>query len=127
MLALPGSGALSPFRRKQLLGRLQALDPRVREVGASFLHLVSIDPQPEGAELDRLRDLLNYGPDWPQPEFDGAGEVLLVLPRRGSISPWSTKASEIARLCGFPNTYRIERAVRYQIAAPGPLGRASRA
>ena len=127
MLTLPGSGALSPFRRKQLLGRLQALEPDVREVGAVFLHLVSIDPPPEGAGLDRLRDLLNYGPDWPQPQFDGAGEVLLVLPRRGSISPWSTKATEIARLCGFPNTHRIERAVRYQVAAPGPLGQDSRA
>ncbi len=127
MLALPGSGALSPFRRKQLLSRLQAREPGVREVGASFLHLVSIDPQPEGVELDRLRDLLNYGPDWPQPEFDGAEEVLLALPRRGSISPWSTKASEIARLCGFPNTHRIERAVRYRVAASDPLGPESRA
>ena len=127
MLALPGSGALSPFRRKQLLDRLRAREPGVRDVGARFLHLVSIDPQPEGAELDRLRDLLNYGPDWPQPEFDGAEEVLLALPRRGSISPWSTKASEIARLCGFPNTHRIERAVCYRIAASVPLGRDARA
>ena len=127
MLALPGCGALSPFRRKQLLSRLRAREPGVREVGARFLHLVSIEPQPQGAELDRLRDLLNYGPDWPQPEFDDAGEVLLALPRRGSISPWSTKASEIARLCGFPNTHRIERAVRYRIAAAGPLGRQARA
>ena len=127
MLALPGSGALSPFRRKQLLERLKAREPGVREVGAHFLHLVSIDPQPEGAELDRLRELLNYGPDWPQPEFDGSEVVLLALPRRGSISPWSTKASEIARLCGFPNTHRIERAVRYQVAASGSLGQESRA
>ncbi|MCY3989034.1 MAG: phosphoribosylformylglycinamidine synthase, partial [Gammaproteobacteria bacterium] len=127
MLALPGSGALSPFRRKQLLSRLQAWEPGVREVSARFVHLVSIDPEPEGAELDRLRDLLNYGPDWPQPEFDDAGEVLLALPRRGSISPWSTKASEIARLCGFPNTHRIERAVRYRIAASGTLDREARA
>ncbi|MDE0679659.1 MAG: phosphoribosylformylglycinamidine synthase [Gammaproteobacteria bacterium] len=127
MLALPGSGALSPFRRKQLLSRLRAREPGVREVGASFLHLVSIDPQPQGAELDRLRDLLNYGPDWPQPAFDGREEVLLALPRRGSISPWSTKASEIARLCGFPDTQRIERAVRFRIAASAPLGREARA
>ena len=127
MLALPGSGALSPFRRKQLLSRLQARDPGVRDVGARYLHLVSIEPQPEGTELDRLRELLNYGPDWPQPEFDGSEEVLLALPRRGSISPWSTKASEIARLCGFPNTHRIERGLRYQIAGSGPLAPESRA
>ena len=122
MLALSGSGALSPFRRKQLLGRLRAREPGVRDVGASFLHLVSIDPQPNKAELDQLRDLLSYGPDWPQPELDGREQVLLALPRRGSISPWSTKATEIARLCGFPHVHRIERAVRFRVAVAGPLG-----
>ena len=122
MLALPGPGALSPFRRRQLLGRLQARDPGVSGVSARFLHLVDIDPEPEGAEFGRLGELLNYGPDWAQPEFNGGGHELLALPRRGSISPWSTKATEIARLCGFPNTRRIERAVRYRIdsvALPG--------
>ena len=99
----------------------------MRDVAARFLHLVDIEPQPDEVQLARLRELLNYGPDWPQPEFDGDGEVLLALPRRGSISPWSTKASEIARLCGFPQVRRIERAVRYRIAAEGPLGKETRA
>ncbi len=127
MLALTGSGALSPFRRKQLLGHLRARDPGVREVGASFLHLVSIDPQPGEAELQHLRELLSYGPDWPQPSIDSHEKVLLAVPRRGSISPWSTKATEIARLCGFPNLRRIERAVRYRIAVDGPLGNDAKA
>ena len=127
MLALSGSGALSPFRRKQLLSRLQAQESGVRDVSARFLHLVSIEPQPNKAELRRLRQLLNYGPDWPQPEFDRQGEVLLALPRRGSISPWSTKATEIARLCGFPQVHRIERGIRYQIDAAVPLGKDCRA
>ena len=78
MLALPGSGALSPFRRKQLLSRLQAREPGVQELSASFLHLVEIKPWPEGAHLARLRELLNYGPDWPQPELGGSEEVLLA-------------------------------------------------
>ena len=122
MLALTGSGALSPFRRKQLLGRLRSRQPGVREVGASFLHLVSVDPEPAEAELHRLRELLSYGPDWPQPGIDGSETVLLAVPRRGSISPWSTKATEIARLCGFPQLHRIERAVRYRISTDGPVG-----
>ncbi len=124
MLALSGSGALSPFRRKQLLGRLKAREPGVRGVGASFVHLVSIDPQPGEAELRRLRELLDYGPDWPQPEQESAEpvEVLLAVPRSGSISPWSTKATEIARLCGFTGVKRIERAVCYRIWASTPLG-----
>ena len=127
MLALTGSGALSPFRRKQLLGRLRTRDPGVREMGASFLHLVSMDRQPGEAELQRLRELLSYGPDWPQPGIDGSETLLLAVPRPGSISPWSTKATEIARLCGFPELHRIERAVRYRIAVDGPLGNDAKA
>ena len=99
----------------------------MRNVGARYLHLVDIDRQPDDVQLGRLRELLSYGPDWRQPEFDGEEEVLLALPRQGSISPWSTKASEIARLCGFPQVRRIERAVRFQIAAERPLGKVSRA
>ena len=121
MLALPGSGALSPFRRKQLLGRLQALDPSVRDVGASFLHLVRIESAIDEAGMRRLKALLDYGPDWPQPEPEGPEQALLALPRRGSISPWSSKATEIARLCGFDSVQRIERAVRYRIGSPEPL------
>lgn len=127
MLALPGPGALSPFRRTQLLGRLQARDTGVRGVSANFLHLVDIDPEPEGGELGRLRELLNYGPDWPQPEFNGGGHELLALPRRGSISPWSTKATEIARLCGFPGARRIERGIRYRIDSSALPGRGATA
>lgn len=98
----------------------------MRQVGARFLHLVFADPEPGEAELEGLRELLSYGPDWPQPELAGQEQALLALPRRGSISPWSTKATEIARLCGFAGVRRIERAVLYRIAAGVPLGRAAR-
>ena len=125
MLALSGRGALSPFRRKQLLGRLQARDPNVREIGASYLHLVSMDADLGETRISRLTALLDYGPDWPQPRWDGPEQALLALPRRGSISPWSSKATEIARLCGFGNVRRIERAVRYRIDSPAPLSRAA--
>ena len=123
MLALSGSGALSSFRRKQLLSRLRAHDPNVRNVAAHFLHLVQVAPRNDEAGLRRLRELLAYGPDWPQPASDPGQpeEILLALPRRGSISPWSSKATEIARLCGFEHVERIERAVRYRISAPAPL------
>ena len=121
MLALSGSGALSTFRRKQLLSRLQARDPNVREVGASYLHLVSMNAGLDEAGMDRLTALLDYGPNWPQPHWDGPEQALLALPRRGSISPWSSKATEIARLCGFENVQRIERAVRYRIGSAAPL------
>ena len=125
MLALSGSGALSPFRRKQLLSRLQAREPDIREVGASYLHLVSVDSGLDECGLRRLTELLDYGPDWPQPPRDGPEQVLLALPRRGSISPWSSKATEIARLCGFGSVRRIERAVRYRIGSRAPLSSAA--
>ncbi len=126
MLALSGSGALSPFRRKQLLSRLKARDSRVQEVGASYLHLVILDSDLDEAGRRRLGELLAYGPDWPQPEARQPGQALLALPRRGSISPWSSKATEIARRCGLAEVRRIERAVRYRIRSRKPLGNEAR-
>ena len=99
----------------------------MQEVGAHFVHLVSLDAEPGQSGLRRLAALLDYKPDWPQPDSDGTGEALIALPRRGSISPWSSKATEIARLCGFGNVRRIERAVCYRIRADRPLGKAARA
>ncbi len=101
----------------------------MREVGASYLHLVRLDSELDEPELRRLTELLDYGPDWPQPQpaQDGPEQVLLALPRRGSISPWSSKATEIARLCGLGQVQRIERAVRYRIRSPEPLRQAAAA
>lgn len=110
MLILPGSLALSPFRQSRLLRDLKALVPSVTAVEARFLHLV--DGAVEGEEKSRLAALLEYGD-----AFNGAasGTLFLVVPRFGTISPWSSKATDIARNCGLFSVKRIERATAYYV------------
>ena len=116
MLILPGSLALSLFRQNRLLRELQALVPAVSAVHGRFLHLV--DGVVEGEERTRLEALLEYGD-----AFNGSdkGELFLVVPRFGTISPWSTKATDIAHNCAMTQVQRIERGIRYRIGRKAGL------
>ncbi|MFP8965813.1 phosphoribosylformylglycinamidine synthase [Pokkaliibacter sp. CJK22405] len=118
MLILRGAPALSPFRRSKLLATLQADVASVTDVYAEFLHLVDVGESLESDEQDVLGRLLTYGPaaSSEQPE----GEQFIVVPRSGTISPWSSKATDIARNCGLAKVKRIERATRFVVAG-GPF------
>ncbi|MDP2228939.1 MAG: phosphoribosylformylglycinamidine synthase [Moraxellaceae bacterium] len=120
MLILPGSLALSVFRQNRLLRDLKALLPKVSAVSVRFLHLV--DGEVDGQGRERLEALLAYG----EP-FSGAetGELFLVVPRPGTISPWSSKATDIARNCGLAGVARIERGTAFYIEG-GPFSAAER-
>ena len=111
-----GAQALSPFRRQELLQRLHAAHPSLAtvlvDVHARLLHFAATD-EPVGAELQqRLAGLLHYGPSYDGPTD---GPALLVLPRMGTISPWASKATDIAHNCGAL-VRRIERAVEYRFS-----------
>jgi len=110
MLILPGSLALSAFRQNRLLRDLKALLPRVTAVHARFVHLV--DGQPDVESRRRLDELLHYGEGFAGPDV---GELFLVMPRPGTISPWSSKATDIAHNCGVVGIHRIERATAFYI------------
>src|SRR6185437_6725649 len=69
-----------------------------------------------------LQQLLTYGPRAPAASQGEEGERLLVVPRAGTISPWSSKATDIAHVCGLSAVERIERGIEYRIAARAPLG-----
>jgi phosphoribosylformylglycinamidine synthase len=120
MLLWPGPNALSPFRREKLLSSLQAVAPRVRDVGARYLHLVALRSELGPSEEARLEALLDYGPRAKVKELEG--RILLVVPRPGTISPWSSKATDIARVCGLSEVDRIERGTEYRIALDGEIG-----
>jgi phosphoribosylformylglycinamidine synthase len=107
VLQLRGPRALSEFRLAKLLAALQRLDAGVRGVAAEYRHFVELDSPAAPALLEKL---LAYGPI---PETPG-GELFLVVPRVGTISPWSSKATDIARNCGLP-LRRIERGTAYYI------------
>ncbi|CAM5787948.1 phosphoribosylformylglycinamidine synthase [Ottowia pentelensis] len=108
-----GGNALSEFRAQGLLRRLQAVEPGIDAVRARFVHLAGFDAAPTAATLQRLGELLSYG----EPAAPALGEgapTWVVTPRLGTVSPWASKATDIARNCGLAVS-RVERIVEYQI------------
>src|SRR5213082_384766 len=122
MLQIPGAPALSAFRIAKLLGRLGALEPTVTALAARFMHFAELAQPLSAPEREVLAQLLTYGPRPEAPAEAGAGECVLVVPRSGTISPWSSKATDIARVCGLAGVRRIERGIEYRVRATLPLG-----
>lgn len=112
-----GGNALSEFRVQQLLPRLQAIDGRISALAARFVHLVASDHALAGAERERLAALLTYGDPFAGPSD---GVALVVTPRFGTVSPWASKATDIAHNCGLA-IRRVERITEYRIALKSGL------
>jgi phosphoribosylformylglycinamidine synthase len=125
MLVLPGPPALSAFRLAKLLERLRALEPAVQELHARFVHFVDLAQPLSSAQRAVLAQLLTYGPSLPQAVADVRGESILIVPRAGTISPWSSKATDIAHVCGLTTLRRIERGIEYRVRAAHALEPAS--
>ena len=125
MLTLAGASALSPFRLRRLLGELQLIAADVRDVQARFMHFIEIDGDPRDDESAMLRQLLDYGPHREAQHY--AGELFLVVPRPGTLSPWSSKATDIARNCGLARVRRIERGIAYYLDCSGTIAAELRA
>ena len=115
-LTLAGSSALSPFRTQQLLDKFAAAKLPVTAVQACFEHYVWTDAPLAGNERDRVAALLDYGVPLDAPLDESDALVLRVLPRLGTVSPWASKATDIARNCGMGYVNRIERGVRYVLS-----------
>ncbi len=118
MLALPGPSALSPSRTERRLKAVQVRNPRLTSLAASYLHFVELRPGTvlTDGEERTLRALLTYGPgDRPPSTSSLAAVRYLVVPRIGTISPWSSKATDIARLCGLAGVVRLERGCLYAL------------
>jgi phosphoribosylformylglycinamidine synthase len=126
MLHLRGAPALSEARVAGLLESLRARGSGVRALSAEFVHFVDVDPDVErGGGLDAeargvLDRLLRYGPRRETQALDG--ERLWVVPRLGTISPWSSKATDIARICGLAAVRRIERGIAWTLAGVDAAG-----
>ncbi len=107
-----GGNALSDFRASALLERLHGAVGRVESVGARYLHVVWSDAPLARADLDRAAALLRYGE--PFTEDEPADTSLIVAPRLGTVSPWASKATDIARNCGLA-LHRVERVTEFRI------------
>ena len=127
LMHFEGGNALSAFRCQALLPRLQAVSPRICEVAARHVHWVWPDAALANADAGRLAALLHYGDAY----VGGAeGSLVVVMPRLGTVSPWASKATDIARNCGFgggfgatataddaggPGLHRVERVTEWRL------------
>ena len=117
VLKFRGARALSDFRLAKLLSRIKQIHPGSRGLAAEFWHFVEADSAPQGEEGRLLEKLLRYGTPL---EGEQSGSALcLVVPRLGTISPWSSKATDIARNCGLARVRRIERGTLFFVQATG--------
>jgi len=116
ILSLPGTSALSAFRRERMFAEMQQRVPMLVSVEAIYWHFgqVASDLTPQEATI--LKRLLVYGPKDDDDRIVPRGEVLLVVPRLGTISPWSSKATDIAHHCGLDKVRRLERGVIWHFA-----------
>jgi phosphoribosylformylglycinamidine synthase len=112
-----GGSALSSFRIQQLLPSLQAVHDKIIGVAARFVHLVTSDSEPAPALKDQLAALLTYGDPYTGP-LEGA--LIVVTPRFGTVSPWASKATDIAHNCGL-GVRRVERVLEYRVALKSGL------
>ncbi len=118
MLILRGSPAFSSFRLQKLQTALVADGLPVRALAAEFAHLAEATAPLSPAEYSVLTRLLTYGPR--RTATPVAGLLQIVAPRPGTISPWSSKATDIARLCGLTTIQRLERVIAYTVELDVP-------
>ncbi len=117
-LIWPGGAALSEFRLQKLLRDIRVKVPAVTAVAARYLHIVALSAPLTALAERELRSLLD---DRTAPGVDLPADSVLVVPRTGTVSPWSSKATDIARSCGLVAVRRVERAVRFSFATTRPL------
>jgi len=115
MLILPGSNALSAFRSQRLLSQLQAVAPSIAAIQARFYHFIDTSAPLTTDDTSRLSAMLTYGEPAPETLYEGVSEEFFVIPRLGTISPWASKATDIAHNCGMTHVHRIERGVGYTV------------
>ena len=125
MLTLSGAPALSSFRKQKLLAEVRQSDPEIHSLYGEYVHFVELAGELSAAELEVLQALLSYGPRAEREAQDGS--QFLVVPRPGTISPWSSKATDIAHNAGLTKVRRIERGILYFLHREVPLNAGDRA
>ncbi len=123
MLSLLGAPALSQFRIDRLLNKVREIEPGVTALASRFVHFVDVAEQLGEAQLLLLNRLLTYGPSATVGAERGAH--LTVTPRVGTLSAWSSKATDIVHVCGLAAVRRIERGAIYFIDAQPALSAAA--
>jgi len=123
MLELPGQSALSEFRLNKLLSVLRQSEPGIDDIHARYAYFVSVTESLSAEQSKRLDDLLLSGD--PVVQLPPDARRLFAVPRPGTISPWSSKATDIAHACGLDKIERIERGICYGLQFKADPGKAS--
>ena len=110
-LSLRGRNALSEFRTRKLTDALKHARLDISRISAEYWHFVSVTRELSNDERATLERILTYGPA--AQSVSESGHLQLIVPRLGTISPWSSKATDIARQCGLAGVERIERGTAY--------------
>lgn len=111
MACLRGSAALSSFRIEKIQSQLKLNVANITHIYAEFRHFVWTDVALDDAQQNTLKQILTYGPSL-QAE-NPKGELILVIPRIGTISPWASRATDIVKHCGLKSVQRVERGIAY--------------
>ncbi|MDY7025456.1 MAG: phosphoribosylformylglycinamidine synthase [Pseudomonadota bacterium] len=109
MQVLTGASALTPFSHQKLSQKIQAIAPQVTAIASQFVHFVDAPAPLAQQQVEQANALLNYGEAFEAPEETVRAELFLVLPRFGTISPWSSKATDIFHNTGLTQVSRVER------------------
>ncbi|MEJ2554131.1 MAG: phosphoribosylformylglycinamidine synthase, partial [Gammaproteobacteria bacterium] len=110
MLQLRGGSALSSFRTDKLLAAARTHVPALGAVHAETVYFVDVEQRLDDGQRATLAELLSEAGDTTPPP---KGELLLVVPRIGTVSPWSSKATDIVHNCGLSTVRRVERGIAY--------------
>jgi phosphoribosylformylglycinamidine synthase len=119
MQIIPGTDALSAFRKARLLRELHIITSEITSISTRFVHFINSEQTLAEPELAILTQLLSYGSG--QSEHEISSQSFTVIPRPGSISPWSSKATEIVHRCGLLSVKRVERGIEYYLSSKSPL------
>jgi phosphoribosylformylglycinamidine synthase len=115
-----GGRALSVTKTAQLLATAQSIAPQISAVATQWVHWVQTDAAPAPETTTKLQALLTYGEPYDAAADAGKGELIVVMPRLGTVSPWASKATDITRNCGL-HIHRVERALHYSFKLKTPL------
>ncbi len=124
MLTLRGAPALSTFRKQKLLDSLRHINPDIHSLYAEYVHFAELSAPLDPHEHKVLEALLNYGPTLEREALDG--DLFLVAPRPGTVSPWSSKATDIIHNAGLDKVVRVERALAFHLHGHVPCSSAQR-
>jgi phosphoribosylformylglycinamidine synthase len=128
MLTLRGAPALSAFRLDKLAQKFPEIHPEIKLLQTEFVHFAQLHEPLSPQRQNILASLLTYGPDLPAATGDALSqaELLLVVPRPGTISPWSSKATDIAHNCGLAEVERLERGIAWYFSVPADMSATQR-